>query len=87
METIFGNSHFNVNMIGYSMGGLVTMYMLEHFDMTNINLKNVIFMVLNIFIGEIINTSRLYIFYATKKNKRSSNNNGDVKEPPPLFFL
>ena len=44
LETIFGNSHFNVDMIGYSMGGLVTMYMLEHFDMTNINLKNVIFM-------------------------------------------
>jgi pimeloyl-ACP methyl ester carboxylesterase len=44
LETIFANSQLNVNIIGYSMGGLVTLYMLEHYDMTNINLKNVIFM-------------------------------------------
>ncbi|MHB8361064.1 MAG: lipase family alpha/beta hydrolase [Thermoplasmataceae archaeon] len=44
LESIFANSQLNVNIIGYSMGGLVTLYMLEHYDMTNIHLGNVIFM-------------------------------------------
>ncbi|MGP6240464.1 esterase/lipase family protein [Cuniculiplasma sp. SKW4] len=44
LQEIFAGSNYNVDMIGYSMGGLVTAYALEHYHLTNINLKNVIFM-------------------------------------------
>ena len=44
LQNIFSGTNYNVDMIGYSMGGLVTAYMLENYHMANINLKNVIFM-------------------------------------------
>ncbi len=35
--------HINLDIVAHSMGGLVTMYMLEHFTFPNVNLENVIF--------------------------------------------
>ncbi len=43
LEAIFSSGYHNVDIVSYSMGGLVTAYMLEHFDLTHINLENLIF--------------------------------------------
>lgn len=44
LQEIFSVSNYNVDIVAYSMGGLVTAYALEHYHITSMNLKNVIFM-------------------------------------------
>lgn len=43
IESIFNGMNVNLDIVAHSMGGLITEYMLEHFQFSNINLKNVIY--------------------------------------------
>ena len=44
MTTLFAGKNVNVDILAYSMGGLVTLYTLEHYNIPGMHLQNVIFM-------------------------------------------
>lgn len=43
IQYTFRDMNISADIVSYSMGGLVTVYMLEHWDFTNIYIKNLIF--------------------------------------------